>query len=262
MNGGTIFVDGLSLFYVAAGAGAPVLFVHGNLGSSAWWKKSMDLPGWRAVALDLPNFGRSGPVPGYDPDTADLATYAEYVARFIEELRLDRPVVVAHSLGGAVAQALVARRPELVRALVLVDSGSPAGLVTPRDRHPAIEAMRANPQVLAAALKAVVPTMADEAWFAELVADARRMAEPAWIGHAEALSRFDLRGKLGGFDKPVLVLRGALDYLITDAMARETAAAFPRARLETLDGVGHSVMAEDPARFAKLLEDFLVDVPR
>lgn len=257
MSGGAILVDGLSVNYVEAGAGPAVLFVHGNVGSSLWWREAMVLPGRRAVALDMPNFGRSDPVPGFAPESAEIGTYARYVARFIEELGLDRPVVVAHSLGGCVAQALVASRPELARALVLVDSGPPSGLVTPKDRHPAIEAMRTDPRVLAGALKAMVPTMKDEAWFAALVEDARRMAAPAWIGNAEALSRLDLRGRLGGFGGPVLVLRGSLDPLITDAMARETAAAFPRARLETLEGVGHSVMAEDPPRFARILSEFL-----
>jgi pimeloyl-ACP methyl ester carboxylesterase len=255
-----ILVDGLSVFFLAAGAGTPILFVHGNTGSSAWWKMSMDLPGWRTVALDMPNFGRSGPLPGYRAETADLAAYAAGLARFIEEAGLERPVVVGHSLGGAVAQALVAARPELVRALVLVDSGPPSGLVTPKERHPAIEAMRANPQILHAALKAVTPTMRDDAWFAQLVADARLMAEPAWIGNAEALSRFDLRGKLAGFDKPVLVVWGRKDVIVTEAMARETAAAFPRAKLLVLETVGHSVMVEDPGLWRGILLAFLAEL--
>jgi len=261
MDGNTILVNGIPIFYVAMGAGVPVLLVHGNTGSSLWWRDSMDLPGFRTVALDLPNFGRSGPVPGYAPENARLETYAELLAAFIEAMKLDRPVPVGPSLGGAVAPALAAKRPELVRALVLVDSAAPSGLVTPKERHPAIEMMRANPAVLAMALKAVVPAMTDDAWFAALVEDAKLMAAPAWIGNAEALSRFDLRGRLSGFGKPVLVVWGRKDVIVTEAMARETAAAFPGARLVVVEEAGHSVMAELPAAWRKILLEFLADLP-
>ncbi len=260
MNEGTLLVNGLAIFFITMGAGAPVLFVHGNLGSSLWWSKSMDLPGWRAVAVDLPNFGRSDPIPGWTPSSADLADYARYLALFIEAAGLDRPVVVAHSLGGAVAQVLAATRPELIRALVLVDSGAPSGLKTPEERYPGIEAMRANPAYLAMALKAVVPTMADDEWFGALAADAQRMAAPAWIGNAAALTRFDWRGKHKSFKKPVLVIWGRKDIVVSEDMARETAAEFPNAKLLILETVGHSVMAEDPLLWKKTLTDFLTGV--
>lgn len=252
MTESTMLVNGLSLFYVAAGAGLPVLYLHGNTGSSAWYSRVMDLPGCRTIAVELPNFGRSDPMPG----EVDIGRYADALAGFIRAAGLDRPLLVAHSLGGAVAQALVAGEPGLVRGLVLVDSAAPSGLKTPEDRHPAIEAMRTNPQILAMALKPVVPTLSDEAFFARLVEDARRMAAPAWIGNAVALSRFDCRGKLGSFDKPVLVIWGRKDIIVTETMARETAAAFPDSRLEILEGVGHSVMVEDPGLFKSLVAAF------
>jgi len=262
MNEATVLVNGLAIFFMTAGAGAPVLFVHGNLGSSLWWSRCMDIPGWKTVAADMPNFGRSDPIPGWTPANADLADYASYLASFIEAAGLDRPVVVGHSLGGAVAQVLAATRPELIRALVLVDSGAPSGLNTPEERYPAIEAMRANPAYLAMALKAVVPAMTDDAWFAALAADAQRMAAPAWIGNAAALSRFDWRGKLKAFSKPVLVIWGRKDVVVSEAMARETVAEFPNARLEIIETVGHSVMAEDPILWQKILADFLAGVPK
>lgn len=252
MNGFSILVDGLSLFYVAVGAGLPVLYLHGNLGSAAWYSKVMEIPGCRTVAVELPNFGRSAPLPG----EADLDRYADVLAGFIEAAGPDRPLLVAHSLGGGVAISLASRRPELLRGLLLVDSAAPSGLKTPVERHPAIEAMRANPQILAMALKAVVPTLADEAFFGELVEDAKLMAAPAWIGNAEALSRFDYAGRIGAFKGPVLVLWGRKDLVVTEAMARETAAAFPGARLEIWEHVGHSPMAEDPESFKRLVAGF------
>jgi len=244
---------GLCLSAVEAGAGPPVLYVHGNTGSRRWYSRVMDLPGCRTIALDLPNFGRSDRLPG-EPD---IFRYADVLGDFIAAAALDRPVLVGHSLGGAVAMALAAARPELPRALVLVDSAAPSGLKTPESRYPAIEAMRADAELLASALASVAPTLDDPAFLAELVDDARLMAPAAWLGHARALSLFNLSGRLGAYAAPVLVVRGGLDRLITGEMARETAAAFPRARLETLEGVGHSPIVEAPDRFVALLSRFI-----
>ena len=88
------------------------------------------------------------------------------------------------------------------------------------------------------------------------------MAAPAWVGNALALGRFDYVGRCGAFAGPVLVLWGRKDIVITEAMARETAAAFPRARLEILEQVGHSAMVEDPARFVRIVAGFVAGPSR
>lgn len=253
MTGKTVSVGGIRLWYTRRGAGQPVVMVHGNTGSGRWFERVMDLPGFEAIALDMPNFGRSEALPG----KLTIDAYADTVAEFISALGLQRPVLVAHSLGGAVAISLAARNPSLLRALVLVDSAAPSGLVTPEDRHPLIESMRTNRDFLSAALSAVVPTLKDKELFQVLVDDAALMAAPAWIGNARALGAFDYIGRCASFARPVLVLWGRKDAIITEAMARETAAAFPKARLVILEDVGHSVIVEDPSTITKLLVEFL-----
>jgi branched-chain amino acid transport system permease protein len=255
MDGKVIEIGPLRISYVEHGEGVPVLYVHGNTGSCRWYERVMDVPGTRTVALDMPNFGRSKPLEG-EPD---LDRYADAVAAFIRALPIDRPVVVGHSLGGGVAISLAVRAPALVRGLILVDSAAPSGLVTPKERHPLIEMMRTNRAVLAQALRAVVPTLSDEAFFQSLVDEATLMAAPAWVGNAEALGRFDYRGRTSAFTGPTLVVWGRRDVVVTEAMARETAAAFPGAKLEMLEDVGHSVMVEDPRRFVSLITEFLGD---
>ena len=87
------------------------------------------------------------------------------------------------------------------------------------------------------------------------------MAAPAWVGNSRALGRFDYRGKCGAFTGQVLVLWGRRDIVVTEAMARETAAAFLHARLEILEQVGHSPMAEDPAGFSRIVAAFVSGLP-
>jgi len=235
--------------------GVPVVYVHGNTGSSIWFSLVMDVPGCHTVALDMPNFGQSSPLEG----DISIERYAAYVAGFMDAKGLQGAVVVGHSLGGCVVQALALERPDLVKAMVLVDSGAPNGLVTPKERYPAIELMRTNRTVLEQALRAVVPTLKNDELFKAIVDDAQKMAQPAWIGNAEALSRFDITNRCAAYKGPVLILRGTLDPIITADMAETTAKAYPGARLVTLEGVGHSVIVEQPDIFVRLLSEFVVE---
>lgn len=256
MTGAFLLIGGLHLFYTAIGSGQPLVYVHGNTGSSRWFSQVMDIPGFQTFALDLPNFGKSSPLEG-DPD---LHVYADYVGEFIEALHLKSPIVIGHSLGGGVAQSLAVRRPDLVSALVLVDSASPKGLITPRERYPFIEMMRKDRNLLSKALAATVPTLQDAVLFENLVDDAAAMAEKAWTGNAEALSAFDIEKRTTSFDKPVLVIWGRKDFIITESMAEDTARAYPQGRLEIVEGVGHSIIVENPGRFREIIADFAAKI--
>ena len=104
-----------------SGHGDPVLAIHGITSSSRAWPfvaEALDNP---VLAPDLRGRGRSNKLPG----PAGLARHAEDCAAVIEATA-DRPlVVVGHSMGGFVGTVLAATRPDLVRALVLVDGGLP-----------------------------------------------------------------------------------------------------------------------------------------
>jgi branched-chain amino acid transport system permease protein len=255
MAGNFVVADGKKLFYEERGEGVPVVLVHGNTGSHRWWSRVMDLPGCRAIALDLPNFGRSEHL-----DVADIDAYADYLTAFVAALGLERPVVVGHSLGGAVVMAMAARHPELARALVLVDSAAPGGLVTPEAHYPYIEMYRTDRELMRKALASVTPSMHDEKLLDELADDAMLMAGHAFSGNARALARFNYAGRAGAFAGPVLVVWGRKDIIITEAMARDTAAAYGNARLEILEDVGHSAIVESPAEFKRLIMQFLQNI--
>jgi len=256
-NGGgrsaAIEVPGARMVYADHGRGRPVVCLHGNTGSRRWFERVMDVPGCRVVAPDLPNFGESSALPG----SPSIERYGEAAADFIRGLALKGAVLVGHSLGGAVAMSAAVRWPDLVDGLVLVDSAPPSGFPTPEERYPLVEKMRLDRQILAAALKATVPALNDDELFSRLVDDAARMAPAAWIGNARALGAFRCAGACGRFPGSVLVIWGRRDVLVTEAMARETAEAFPRARLAVMENVGHSPPVEDSAGFVRELVSFI-----
>ena len=104
-----------------SGRGDPVLAIHGITSSSRAWPfvvEALDNP---LLAPDLRGRGRSNKLPG----PAGLAQHAEDCAAVIEATADGPLVVVGHSMGGFVGTVLAATRPDLVRALVLVDGGLP-----------------------------------------------------------------------------------------------------------------------------------------
>ncbi len=253
MKTAAVEIPGARIAYSERGQGRPVVCIHGNTGSKRWYERVLDVPGCRMIAPDLPNFGESSALAG----APDIGRYSQAVASFIRALNLRGTVLVGHSLGGAVAMSAALGLPEPPDGLVLVDSAPPSGFPTPEERHPLIERMRVDREFLSAALRATVPMLDDAPFFSRLVDDAVRMAEPAWIGNARALGAFRCSEACAGFTRPVLVIWGRKDVVVTEAMARETAEAFPAARLRIMEHVGHSPIVEDPGAFARELASFV-----
>jgi pimeloyl-ACP methyl ester carboxylesterase len=107
------------LFYEDTGSGdPPLLFVHG-LGVHEHFRPQIDFfaGGHRVIAPDLPGFGRSDA----PPREYGVQAYAEDIAWLCGRLDLHGPVIVGHSLAGAVAVELAATHPHLPSALVLID---------------------------------------------------------------------------------------------------------------------------------------------
>jgi pimeloyl-ACP methyl ester carboxylesterase len=96
-----------------------MVFVPG--GSCEWWSFHEQLTHFsrnrRCLSLNLRGHGESDkPQQDYT-----MAGYADDVAWVIYQLGLDRPIVVGHSMGGAIALQLAAEHPDVLRAIVLVD---------------------------------------------------------------------------------------------------------------------------------------------
>ena len=246
IGGSTVYIR-----YRSAGDGPVVLYLHGNLGSSLWYQQVMKITGWRTVAPDLPNFGDSD-----STGVFTMAAYASAVKKFLDELDISSCVLVGHSLGGVVAMEMAADCPEMIQKLVLVSPGPVEGLVTPQEYYPVIETYKSNRELLQKALSTVVPTLNDPRLLNTLTDTALMMHPAAFTSHPDELAKADYRRRLGHLSFPVLVLRGELDMLITEDMARRTAAHLGGTYRE-LSGVGHSPMVERPEEFRLLLKDYI-----
>ena len=263
-------------------AGPPVVFVHGLFGQGRnWTTVAKGLADRHRVTLvDLPNHGHSPWT-----DRVDYLDMARLVADELEQL--DEPAtLVGHSMGGKVAMQLALRRPELLRALVVVDVAPTAypesgGRTDDPDEEASpfaayIAAMRAvdldqlrTREDAEAALRSAVPSRMVRSFLLQsLVREGLGTAGGwRWRLNLEALAR-DL-GHLRGFpepppgatfDGPVLWVAGANStYVLPEDRARMDE-LFPATRLVRIKNAGHWVHSEQPGIFLETLRRFLAAV--
>lgn len=119
-DGQFLDIDGERLHYVDFGHGPAIVFIHGLCGqlrNFAYLPLAELAQTHRVVLIDRPGSGYSTRAPQRD---AAIAWQANVVAQVIDKLSLDRPLVVGHSLGGAVSLMLALDHPQRVGALALI----------------------------------------------------------------------------------------------------------------------------------------------
>lgn len=130
-RGRFVEVGGQRIHYVDRGRGPAIVMVHGlsgQLGNFAHSLAGRLTSEFRVVLIDRPGSGWSTRAPGAP---AGLKAQAETIVAVIRALGLERPLLVGHSLGGAVALAVGLDHPEVVRGLALI-----APLTHPQDEIP------------------------------------------------------------------------------------------------------------------------------
>ncbi|WP_414446881.1 alpha/beta fold hydrolase [Burkholderia sp. 22PA0099] len=119
-EGQFIDIDGDRLHYVDYGSGPPIVLVHGLCGQLRNFAY-LDLPRMaqsnRVILVDRAGSGRSTRGPA---SQANVYAQARTVARFIETLGLDKPLLVGHSLGGAISLAVALDHPDAISRIALI----------------------------------------------------------------------------------------------------------------------------------------------
>jgi len=119
-RGRFVTVEGCDIHYVERGEGRPILLIHGLGGTLHHMRRPLMEEfgdGYRLIALDRPGSGYSTRPGRFD---GRLTEQARLLAGFIDALGLERPLLVGHSLGGAVALATALDYPDKVAGLALI----------------------------------------------------------------------------------------------------------------------------------------------
>lgn len=252
--------------FTTLGAGPTVLMLHGIGGghlSFAPQVESFASCGYRAVAWDMPGYGRSAPIEPYT-----FKGLAERCITLIESLRCEHVVLVGHSMGGMVAQEVVARRPGLVSRLVLCGTsaafGKPDG-----DWQREFIAQRTAPLdaglTMGQLAERLVPQMVGPGALPEGVRLAQHCmstVNPSTYRRAlEALLTFDRRATLAHIHVPTLLIAGEHDRTAPPAVMKKMAGAIAGSTYFEMPGIGHLQNLEAPDEFDAAILNFL-ELPR
>jgi pimeloyl-ACP methyl ester carboxylesterase len=242
---------------------AQLVLLHGGAQNAHTWDTvamALDRP---LVAIDLPGHGHSdGPAEG----VLSLERNALDVATAIEQLAPDAGAVVGMSMGGLTLLALLGLRPDLVRRAVLVD-------VTPGVNHEKASAITAfvdGPESfpdfdeLLERTKQFNPTRTESSLRRGILHNALQREDGSWVWRyrrfldkATPIDASPLWDVVSGYAGPLMLVRGMLPQsVVSDEDEAELVRRQPHARIEHVEGAGHSVQGDRPLELAALIRDF------
>jgi pimeloyl-ACP methyl ester carboxylesterase len=242
-----------------------LVLLHGGAQNAHTWDTVALALDRALVAVDLPGHGHSD---HRDDGPFGPVQNATDVAAVVPALAPAARMVVGMSLGGLTAIALAARHPDLVRRLVLVD-------VTPgvdRDKAAPIAAFIAGPEsfesfdeILARTIE-FNPTRTVSSLRRGVLHNALERGDGRWVWRyqrprlAETADMPDFGGLWDDVSRitvPLMLVRGRESGVVSDEDVAELRRRRPNARVEVVDGAGHSVQGDKPVELARLLERFL-----
>ena len=255
----TLRLDHAVLHYRIDGPadGRPVLFAN-SLGTDlrVWSTLLPLLPeGLRLIRYDKPGHGLSDAAPA--PYT--IAGLSAEAAALLDHLGLRDVTVIGLSIGGMIAQDMAARRPDLLRAMVLMDTAAQIG--TAQMWQDRIDAVRAGG--IASLAEAVLAR-----WFAPAFHRDRadelalwrnmlcRTTVEGYSGCCAAIAEADLSATTRALTLPAMAMAGSADGATPPDLVRATAEMMG-APFHLIEGAGHLPCVEAPEQVAALLTRFL-----
>ena len=269
---GDATINGTTLWYTVEGApGGPVcLVLHGGLGIDSTLYRATFTPlaeHVRLLYVDQRGNGRSARPA---PETITIEQLADDAAALVRHLGHDSVAVLGHSYGGFVAQELALRHPDVVAALVLVDTtpgqlgateepGADQGPPPP----PELQAAMANVPETNEGMRATMPDFFRWYLHRRDVNDVLPALEATVVDVATMAQGFVALSAWSSFDRlhtisaPALVVAGRHDLFTSWPQSRRIAERVPGAELVIFEESGHMPWLDEPDRFFQVVSDWL-----
>ena len=244
-----------------------VVFLHGIGGGKSIWGddgsgavRALAASGYHALAMDFPGYGES-----LNLGSPSLTGMVEAVLALIAHLKARRCVLVGHSMGGMVAQELVAQHAGTVQGLVLTCT-SPAFGKSDGAWQASFVAERLKPLDaglgMAGMARLLVPGLVSPSATASAQSSARavmsEVPESTYRAALQAIASFDQREALARFTLPTLCLAAEHDRTASPDVMRRMAQHIPGAEFECLANAGHIANVEQPAAFNAAVLSFML----
>jgi pimeloyl-ACP methyl ester carboxylesterase len=255
----------MQLSFEQHGSGPAVVMIHGFGGSKAVWQPQIQefSRRYRVITLDLPGHGDS-PRPEGDQHYSPAAC-AEELRLLLDDLEIQRAVLVGQSMGTFVSQIFCHAHPARVRALVLngaLAGSPPAGV----QRGPWVEEIvkRIEARGIRAYMEELVPNFFSSSPDPSLVKvatqEACKLAQHAAVAYCRAVSGLSISNRLSDIGAPTLLIVGAEDGRTPVEESERMNRALPDSWLKILKGAGHLANVEKPAEFNRAVLAFIDSV--
>lgn len=254
----------MKLFYRHFGEGSPLIILHGIFGiSDNWVTIGKRLAEQFSVYIpDLRNHGQSPHSP-----TFNYMAMADDLLEFIEELGIEKPVIIGHSMGGKTAMTFTLEHPAIVEKLVVVDI-SPRKYPGRNVHFDMINAMMAinfdGISTREEVESLLVQSIPDKRIRLFVMKNLYRKTRHSfdWRLNLPAISAnmdyvFDGIESNGKYQGPVLFIKGGKSDYISQDDTGLIKKNFPAARIQTIEQASHWVHADSPDELCVLLSRFL-----
>lgn len=247
--------------YETYGHGAPVILLHGWLGSWGLWQPTMEALGdrYRCYALDFWGFGESGK----KRDSYAVSDFMDLVNQFMDALGIEAAPIVGHSMGGTTALGAAQRYPDRVRRVCIIGSPIVGGSLSLALRLAGVpwigSLVRRLPGLLMPAIKLVAPliTRQPRVWYPMIERDLSQTTVESFFSSIGSLAQIDLRPQLGGLHMPVTGVYGLRDRIVHPKQYAVLQNGVAHARVEIMPASGHFPMLDEPDRYLHLVKTFL-----
>jgi len=263
MKSGYAEVNGTRLYYEIAGQGYPLVLIHGYTLDNRMWKNQFNTLSqhYKVIKYDLRGFGKSdSPAPGQQ------YCHTEDLKALLDHLKVPRAYVMGLSMGGGIAVEFTLVHPEMVLALIPVDST--LGGFNYSDEFNAIfdelfttfseEGLGPAKRVWMECplFKPISEIEEAASRFSEMVSDYSGWHWSTGSDSMQSITPAAI-GRLGEINVPVLVVVGERDLSDFHNIARVMERDIPNARLTVIDSVGHMSNMENPESFNREITSFL-----
>lgn len=249
-------------------AAEAVVFLHGNPGSADDFAELVGTlgAGIRAIALDLPDFGKTAAPAGFEHG---VDAYARFLGAALDELGVESAHLVLHDFGGPIGLTWAAGDPGRVASLTLIDIGVMPGYrwhwIARVWRTPVLGELFQAVTTRAAFHRAItrtepqgLPPAAVERMYDQYTRRTRRAVLRLYRATDDPGQGAErVVAALAG--KPVLVIWGEHDSYLASSWARRQRESFPDAEIQVLPASGHWPFFDAPEAVARLLTRFLAE---
>lgn len=243
------------------GRGQPIVFLHGLGGSSESWVPQLRTLGdhYHCIAPDLPGYGAS-------PETTpmSLPAWADALARLFDAMKLDKVILVGHSLGGMLAQEFMINHTARVSKLVLSCTSPAFGRKDGEFQKQFVSARLRKLEeggTMRDVAEEATPTLFSPAASREAIESAIvtmwQVPEATYRAALDCLVAFDRKEELTRIAVPTLLLSAEHDRAAPLIVMERMAEKIPNARHVSMPGLGHLPNIEAPERFDHALTTFI-----